>query len=124
MQKNKTEDAHYIVDGAHAPAGLLIILGILCPVFSKFLQSPMMVPEELLSPQECHLLRRYCSFTDFQEQLCDQCDTVMTNAWVLLAESANQTSFVMKYRQRNEILELEPAIRDIQDTSLKQGGGV
>ena len=84
----------------------------------------MMVPEELLSPQECHLLRRYCSFTDFQEQLCDQCDTVMTNAWVLLAESAYQTSFVIKYRQRNGILELEPAIRDIQDTSLKQGGGV
>ena len=69
-------------------------------------------------------MRCYSSFTDFQEQLCDQCDTVMTNAWVLLAESANQTSFVMKYRQRNEILELEPAIRDIQDTSLKQGGGV
>ena len=84
----------------------------------------MMVPEELLSPQECHLLRRYRSFTDFQVQLFDQCDTVMVNAWVLLAVSAYQTTFVMKYRQRNEILELEPAIRDIQDTSLKQGGGV
>ena len=48
----------------------------------------------------------------------------MTNAWVLMAESAYQTNFVIKYKQRNGILELEPAIRDIQDTSLKQGGGV
>ena len=100
MQKNKTEDAHYIVDGACAPGGLLIILGILHPVFSKFLQCPMMVPEELLSPQECHLLRRYRSFTDFQEQLCDQCDTVMANAWDLMADAADQASFVIKYKQR------------------------
>ena len=99
------------------------MLDILHPVLSKFLQSSM-VPEELLSPRECHLLRCYSSFTDFQEQLCDQCDTVMTNAWVLMAESAYQTNFVIKYKQRNGILELEPDIRDIKDTSLKQRGGV